>query len=408
MINHARSIARARLIGRRVRRHFPRPAANLPVIYVPGIVGVTLHDRTHGVDVWGSPGGILRRNPKHADFRLRPGADHPVAALEVLHRFPIVPGLIETLVTSDVERVLGSALGYRRGRDLFFLGYDWRLGQAHLQSRITAMIDHIRGLYGATQRVVIIGQSVANLAIRMLVRRGSAKYRQAIARWYAFGPPWRGTWNAAQMLRDGYHPAGKRFFGFTPEDVLSYPATFELLPADARLLDQQGTPITDFDLSDPDCWVTYGLGPPGLLEVDRAARRWVRDQMQAAARLHAQVGGTEPVDAQVGQVWFAGIANRAVVAAARVDGRTEVTVTKADAVPGATARGDDHVPLSHLTDAACGPLVRDAAHAPLGESYVVLSEAHDHRTLINHGPNLGVLAADMAAVRALEARHVCH
>jgi len=403
MLNHARSVARAVAIGRRLRDHFPSDRPNPPVIYVPGIVGVKLHDRRHRFDVWGAPGGILRRDHRHADFRYRED-DDGVLVDEVLHSFPIVPGLVETIVTLDLKRVLERALGYRTGRDLFFLGYDWRRDHTHLQAQITRTLDRIRDLFGRRQKVVIIGQSVANLAIRDLVRNGRACHRDAIGRWYAFGPPWRGTWNAFEMLRHGYQPAGPRFFGFTAEDAFSYPATFELLPQGARAISPTGEPIDDFDLRDPDCWIAHGLGPPGLLEADREARRQLTRRMAATSTFWARLAGEHPRDRTVSQMWFAGTANDAVTTAVCEQGTTCFDAAAlAERYPDLKAqtlvRGDDHVPLPHLTTTPCGPLVTGASRAPFGDDYVLLSPARDHRSLINYGPNLAALAFDLAAVR---------
>ncbi|MCA9541188.1 MAG: hypothetical protein KC620_19945 [Myxococcales bacterium] len=406
-LNHLYSRARAQLIARAVRQRFPRDRPNLPILYLPGIIGVKLYDRRHHQYVWGSAQGILRRDPRHADYRLRTepwGAidaiDDAVLANECLHAFPIIPGVLETLVTAELRQVLVDALDYQEGRDLFFVGYDWRHDFRHLARRLMQEIDRVRAIFGATQQVIILGQSVANLAVREVIRHGPPLYRDAIAKWYAFGPTWRGTYNALHMLRDGYYPASRRFFGFTAEDAYSYPAAFQLLPHDARLVDARGNGI-DFDLQRAESWLEHGLGPSSLTKADLPE---LQRRLDHTAANRKRVAGEDAFDARVRQTWFAGARNHAVTAAvAHPDGAlvTEKAIRAhrpqiADQV---LARGDDHLPLSHLTDAPCGPLVTDAAAIPYGESYVHIGQPRDHRAIINATATLSTLAVDIAAVR---------
>jgi hypothetical protein len=453
-INWAISYARARRIRRQLKIRPSRPLT--PIIYVPGILGVKLFDRRHGAYIWGDFRGVLLRDPAHAGYALpnrgldalSPGqtprganghganghranganghganganganghgvAHHAgwthgshtdVIAAEPLHYFTIVPGLVDTLVTAEIRHVLEQALGYREGRDLFFLSYDWRLDYRALARRLEAKIRDIRAEFGARQQVIILGQSVANLAVRYLVRHGPADLRGCIAKWYAFGPTWKGTYNSLSMLRDGYYPATRRFHGFTPEDSASYPACHQLLPHEPVLRAADGHVIGDFDLDDVDCWVTYGLGPVGLAD-SRDARRALQRHIHRARAIQRDVSGEHPRDHEVPQVWLAGTRNRAVVAAvAHPDGalvtESAIRAHAPELADRTLARGDDHIPLSHLTERPCGPLVTSYDSAPYGESYVLIGEPKDHRAIINYPPNLHVLATDIATANA--------
>jgi hypothetical protein len=347
------------------------------------------------VDIWGSARAILRRDPRHAGYAVDESDD--VVATETLHHFPIASSLVTTLVTAELVHVLERALGYREGHDLVFLNHDWRRDYRLVAQRLELEIRRIQLDFGKRTRVIVIGQSVANLAIRLLVR--TSEVRRSIARWYAFGPPWRGTFNALKMLREGYYPASRRFHGFSPRDAASFAPCYQLLPQSAELLDDRGERIAGFDLYDARCWTAYGLGDPSVPR-DELQRR-----LDDARRFAAEVAGDDPRDREVDQVWFAGARNHAVRAAIADAGGALVTE---DAIrtrqPVLAARslavGDDHVPLDHLTSVAPGPVIRSYDALPYGERYLAIGMAKDHRALINYPNNLEALAMDIAAVRA--------
>ena len=87
---------------------------NLPVIYLPGILGSQLYDRRSKRLIWGDYKSLIyKNNYEYCDNPLEISASQ-------LHRFPVIPGVIESLITAPVKRVLEQALGYRDGIDLFF------------------------------------------------------------------------------------------------------------------------------------------------------------------------------------------------------------------------------------------------------------------------------------------------
>ncbi len=398
---------RARSVARQVADSAAVTAGrrNLPIIYVPGILGVKLHDRCSGVDIWGAPGPILFPKPHHKSYAVDETGD--VVASGTLHHFSIVPGLVDTLVTADVALTLKHSFGYQEGRDLVFLDHDWRRDYRLVAQRIEHEIRRIQMDYGRRQRVLLIGQSMANLAIRLMVRHCSPAIRDSIAKWYAFGPPWQGTYNALKMLREGYYPAGRRFRGFTPAEVATYAPCYQLLPVHARLLAPDGRPVAGFDLLQADCWREHGVGDAALTAGDRACMARLQARLDDAKVFASQVAGTDPQEQKVPQVWFAGDRNHAVTAAAADPAGALVTeqairTRHPGLVERTLAVGDDHIPLAHLTGTACGPIVRSRDAVPHGESYVLVGQAKDHRALINHPPNLHALAMDIAAVRSQE------
>jgi hypothetical protein len=391
MLAKAYSRLRSRVVLRLSRQS---PARRLPVLYIPGLFGTKLFDRQCGEYIWGDYRGLLFRQPREADY----GVDHDdpwrVLANQTLYEFQIVPGLFSSIVTRDVVNVLEVGLGYRLDCDLFFLAYDWRADYRRLGRLIEIEIERLQSRFGADQKIIIIGQSVANMAIRYWLRECRPEMRESVAKWYAFGPPWRGSWNTINMLQNGYWPATRRFHGFSAEAVASCPSVYQLLPAESRLMDRHGDPVAGFDIFDARSWKDAGLPcqPPGLA-----------GQLAQAKAFSQAISGTDAAEQSVPQTWFVNAANQAVSTAISGHDGEPVAAT-VDAIrqraPDLLARclevGDDHFPLRHVSEAPCGPLVASPDAVPWGDNAVVISQAHDHRALINHGPNLRVLVRDMA------------
>ncbi|MEY4763828.1 MAG: hypothetical protein RI907_501 [Pseudomonadota bacterium] len=372
----------------------------MPVLYVAGILGSKLYDRQTQLHTWGDARGLLMRGADEAGFA--PDARQPGRVLlnEALHEFSIVPGLLSSIVTRDVVNALEVGLGYRLNVDLFFMAYDWRADYRRLGERLENEVQRLQQQFGEDQPVLLIGQSVANLGLRYWLRHADARWRQAIGKWYAFGPPWQGTWNAVHMLQDGYWPGTRAFHGFAPEDVAQCPSTWQLLPAESRLADHDGSDIVGFDIYDAHHWREHGL------PADVAQLQARLDDGRAFAQA---VSGWHPADDAVPQTWFVNDSNLAVSRAVR-GGPGQPALTTLDAlrrqrpqlVPDLCEPGDDHIPLRHITQAPCGPLVSSHAAMPWGHNAVLIGQAADHRAQINHGPNLLALVRDIAA---LQMRH---
>jgi len=396
MISKFLSRLRAHAVLRSLRTGEQSPARhNLPVLYVPGIFGTKLYDRQYQVHLWGDYRGLLFRQPGEAGFEIDPDNPQRILADEPLHEFRILPGLFSSIVTRDVVNTLEVGLGYRLGSDLFFLAYDWRVDYRLLGRLIELEIQRLQSRFGEHQKILLIGQSVANPAIRYWLRHCAPEMRESVAKWYAFGPPWRGTWNAVHMLQHGYWPASRKFHGFSAEAVGTCPSVYQLLPAESVLRDCHGARIEGFDIFDATHWREAGL-PHQHANLG--------EQLALARHFAEEIAGTHTAEAAVPQTWFVNSANQAVSAALAGDGVTPAATTlKAirERAPEVLERcleiGDDHFPLRHITEAPCGPLVASLDAMPWGDNAVVISRAHDHRALINHAPNLYALVKDIAA-----------
>ncbi len=391
MISKALSRLRSHVV---LRSSGQSPARRLPVLYIPGLFGTKLFDRQCGEYIWGDYRGLLFRQPHEADYGVDNTDPWRVLANQTLYEFQIVPGIFSSIVTRDVVNALEVGLGYRLDCDLFFLAYDWRADYRKLGRLIEIEIERLQSRFGADQKIIIIGQSVANMAVRYWLRECRPEMRESVAKWYAFGPPWRGSWNTINMMQNGYWPATRRFHGFSAEAVASCPSVYQLLPAESRLMDRHGEPVAGFDIFDANCWKDAGLPcqHPGLA-----------GQLAQAREFSQAISETNAAEQSVPQTWFVNSANQAVsTAVSGHDGEPVAATVEAirQRAPDLLARclevGDDHSPLRHVSEAPCGPLVASPDAVPWGDNAVVISQAHDHRALINHGPNLRVLVRDMA------------
>lgn len=396
---------------------FNQHGKNLPIIYIPGIIGTKLYDRQTRRNIWGDPRPLLKPNPNDAPYALDDSAlmawtnrAQPrtevarVIATEQLHSFAIIPNIAETLVTKELKDVLETALGYKENRDLFFLGHDWRQDYRLLSLQLDELMAHITQVFGHT-KVIVIGQSVANLAIEFWLQNSSNETLNRIARWYAFGPTWQGTFHALSMLHQGYYPASQKFKGFTPQDVSTYPSCYQLLPYQLRVINHAGDVIKDFSLHDTACWQDYKLGPWHTKLKGTLTKNKLKHCLQLSSDFQNSVMAKPNERTQkVSQVWFLSDANQSVYAAVAKGQRLLLTAKEIqqeapELAHKALSMGDDHLPLQDFIDRPNGPFVRHYDHIPYGENYMLIGQPKDHRALINYGKNLKALAFDIAVIR---------
>lgn len=407
-LNWGYSAIRAQSIAAKLRRAgLAVKRQNLPVIYLPGILGTKLYDRQQQKFIWGDVGGFFARQPY--EYLNSEAHKTRILASEQLHAFTIVPGLLHTLVTAELKQVLQTALGYQERQDLFFLGHDWRADHRQLADHLDAEVQRIKAQFGANQKIILIAQSASNLAVRYWLRHTSAENRETIAKWYAFGPPWQGTFHALSMMETGYYAATPYLNGFSAEDIASYPSAYQLLPPDPKVIDIHGQSLKGFDLYNSECWQHYRMGPYRAFGTDVSPQcQRVRDSLSqnllSAKEFAASISGTSLLEQAVPQVWYLSDNNQAVKAAVYHRQRwyfqaKSILRDLPQLASQTLAAGDDHLPLSGLLIDRCGPVIRDVDHQPWGQSYIYVSQARTHRALINHTPNLQSLAFDLATER---------
>lgn len=414
-LNYAYAWLRSKRIAKALQHQgLTKPHANTPIIYIPGILGTKLFDTQQRVNIWGSPSTLLAPKADYAPFALDERAltawqDHDqeraqrVIATEQLHAFSIIPKLVDTLVTSELRSVLHNALDYQEGRDLFFLGHDWRQDYRLMSVQIEQQIERIEQRFGKGCPFIFIGQSVANQGIQFWAHQASAERLAQVQRWYSFGPTWQGTFHALSMMHEGYYPASKKFKGFTPADVASFPSTYQLLHQKPRVIDAQGKTLA-FSFYDVDCWQEYGLGPWHTNLRDHLNVEQLTSYLALAKEFTQTINSAKEKIARIPQVWYLGDANQAVLQAVVLGKRllssaAEIRQHAPELQHLALAKGDDHLPIEDFAEQPNGCFVRDYQNIPYGERYMLVGQAKDHRSLINYGRNLKAIAFDIATVR---------
>jgi pimeloyl-ACP methyl ester carboxylesterase len=264
---------RLRLLAGRARLGGARP----PVILVPSILGTRLVD-PGGRTLWGS----LPRLFGGPD--ICSGAAQPAGLLE---GFTLFPGLLAYDVYGAMVRFLEHVGGYRRGRDLHVLAYDWRHGVDAAADELGTLVDRLRGI--GDERFDLVGVSTGGMVMRSYLGQGGAGIRRAIY----IGTPQRGSVSALVHLAEGLllMPGGRRF---APAEMAGCQTVWDTLPhPDEHIfVDADGAPLA-FDLYDPATWQKLALdaAAPDLARRLRRARRFHELNQRAGAEVDSFVIG---------------------------------------------------------------------------------------------------------------------
>lgn len=257
-----------------------------PVIIIPGISGSELIDSHTGKTVWFS----LKRG-KDDDARLPMTSAvlsqnrDSLRAGDIIRavKVPVLPDVevYQALIDALIER------GYTEGdwrhpkaTDVFYVfAYDWRRDNVEsAQLLMQKMIAVKRAVRKPKLKFDIIAHSMGGLIARYAAMYGSADLPRdgvtPVPTWAGaahinklmmFGTPNEGSFSSLDALLNGYPIIADRKLPFVddlrPEDVMSNPSTFQLIPhqASARFFDEDLKPIK-IDLYDPATWAKYGWG----------------------------------------------------------------------------------------------------------------------------------------------------
>jgi pimeloyl-ACP methyl ester carboxylesterase len=264
---------RLRLLAGRARL-----GARPPVILVPSILGTRLVD-PRGRTLWGSLPRLFT-GPPLASGAARPGG--------LVEGFSLIPGLLAYDVYGAMVRFLEGVGGYRRGRDLHVLTYDWRRGIGAAADELAALVDRLRGV--GDEQLDLVGVSTGGAVMRSYLGQGGGGIRRAIY----IGTPQRGSLSALVHLAEGLRlmPGGRRF---SPAEMAGCQTVWDMLPhPDERIfVDEAGAPLA-YDLYDPATWqrlaldaVASDLGPRL-----RRARRLHESNQRAGAAVDSFVIGS--------------------------------------------------------------------------------------------------------------------
>jgi len=287
----------------------PPSTGKNPVIIIPGIQGSQLVNPQTGKVVW-----FNVRRDKDNDLRLPMTSPilsrnrDALVAKDIIREVKL-PGILP-----DVEVYQGlidslKARGYSeadwnkpQATDVFYVfPYDWRRDNVETARLLINKIDAVkRAVKRPDLKFDVIAHSMGGLVARYAAMYGTADLppegRKAVPTWAGarsinkilmFGTPNEGSFDAFIALINGSTVVGTRNLpfidDFRPEDVLSSPALFQLMPhqTSAHFLDENLQPVK-VDLYDVETWRKYGWGavndPKFLGKLKDAARLTLRDK----------------------------------------------------------------------------------------------------------------------------------
>ncbi len=247
--------------------------ANLPLLFVPGVLGTTLVDPSNPARaVWGSAGGLLalrRHSFAAGENGLVPG--------EILWKFSVVAGLYSIPVYEDLARHF-KTIGYERARleepvrarALYGLSYDWRQDVVRGAREVEEAVERLKTKLGIP-RVALLAHSWGCNVVRYYLRYGGADLlsdtpedprpgESDVDSFFALGPLAGGTLRALHEANHGFPVAPWRL-GIAARQAARTPSLYQMLPFDeGRAVDDEGRAI-DLDLTDVETWRERAWGP---------------------------------------------------------------------------------------------------------------------------------------------------
>lgn len=254
-----------------------------PIIFIPGMVGSKLCDRTTGEVVWGE--GSLSRfkelalpanfDPEH----LKHKPCGLVETIEVLgpFRFHFYDGLLK----------LFSALGYTEGKNLHIFSYDWRLSNTYNAMKLNEFI---------AQKVPegqfdIISHSMGGIIAKLWLAQYGESSR---VNWVvSMGTPYLGTASSLKIFDQGWGFWANYMAGGLKsirETALTFPSVYELLPSypNCCAFQTRKHKLAYFDPFDSKNWNLFGWLPKRFKSEKR--KQWLAKVLERARTVaHSKV-----------------------------------------------------------------------------------------------------------------------
>ena len=258
-----------------------------PVIIIPGIQGSELVNSQTGKLVW-----FAVRREKDDDLRLPMTSANLARNRDNLVAKDIIRAVKLPGVLPDIEVYQGlidslKARGYAeadwnkpQAADVFYVfAYDWRRDNVETARLLIQKIEAVkRAVKRPDLKFDIIAHSMGGLIARYAAMYGTADLplegRKPVPTWAGgrhinkllmFGTPNEGSFDAFVGAINGSTVVSTRNLpfidDFRPEDVLTTPALFQLMPHQTavRFLDENLQPLK-IDLYNPATWQKYGWG----------------------------------------------------------------------------------------------------------------------------------------------------
>jgi pimeloyl-ACP methyl ester carboxylesterase len=348
-------------------------ARDVPLLFVPGVLGTTLVDASNPERVvWGSASGLLalRKLPFGAsDNGLVPG--------EVLWTFTAVKGFYAVPVYEELALRLAT-MGYGRARietptqarALYGLSYDWRRDVASCAREVEEAVEHLKTSLGVP-RVTLVAHSFGCSVVRYYLRYGGTDLLcdepeaprpgdANVEAFFALGPLASGTLRALHEANHGFTvaPLG---LGIAGRQASSAPSLYQMLPFDdGRAVDELGRPV-DLDLEKVETWKAHAWGPyrPDALDGrdEAEVREFLEPCLGRARRFWELSRERDPADDRVPTHSYTG--------------RDARTLTKLVLTTAGDTFADDEEVARHHPDLL--PRV-----TTLGDGYVALEDVRAH------------------------------
>lgn len=300
-----------------------------PVIIIPGVAGSQIINPKTGKTAW-----FNVKRDKEDDLRLPMTSVNLTRNRDSLVANDIIREVKLPGILPDVEVYQGvidslKAKGYTeadwnkpQASDVFYVfPYDWRRDNVETAQLLIQKIENAkRALKKPDLKFDIIAHSMGGLVARYAAMYGAKDLSPAgvrpkptwagaahISKLLMFGTPNEGSFNSFDAAINGYSVVSERNLPFVddfrPEDVLTSPATFQLMPhqSTARVFDENLQPLK-VNLYDIRTWEKYGWGATSdakfLSKLKDAARLAIKNKEIKPAKLDKDASADDVILSQ--------------------------------------------------------------------------------------------------------------
>ncbi len=272
----------------------------VPVIFVPGVTGAELRDRSTGQIYWGKGKNLLR--PRDRGYRvarslvLGAGA-HPIEVGNVILQLRVA-GLFKKVIYQPLVDLF-ERNGYKVGdltaphpdENFFLFAYDWRQDNVESARLLDQRLENLREVRGESElEIVLLCQSNGSHVCRYFAKYRSVKLEEAeagietdsriaVSKLGLLGSSNGGSLRVLRELDRGRKYVQWIGRVWSPEVLFTFKALFQDLPTYTRdlFVDDRGHAL-EIDLFDAVNWKKYGWSIYGD-EVQRRLSKKPRDDL---------------------------------------------------------------------------------------------------------------------------------
>jgi pSer/pThr/pTyr-binding forkhead associated (FHA) protein len=222
-----------------------------PVIFIPGMSGSELWrgDKL----IWPNYIGLIAE----MDAMALPGGQD-LEARGLIKEVSVIPGLFRLEVYSRCLDYLVENMGYKRGRDLIELPWDWRLDFRLASQQLAETVRAWKQKHDRpAEKFVLIAHSMGGLVARYYIERLGGQAH--VGRLIVMGTPHLGTPKSFVSLFSGAEGLPFDIMKDKARQIaLSFPAVYQGLPAYPAVFDADGQPV---DILSDERWLPQKYRP---------------------------------------------------------------------------------------------------------------------------------------------------